>query len=77
MLCDPNAVIVHSHVRRTKDLFLRELRTHRELKKMEQKKPRFSISSDVKGVFGNTLKYGYKEGIRTSAEILARRIVWR
>lgn len=77
ILCDPNAVIVHSHARKTKDLFLRELRTHRELKKMGRKKASLSIGSALRGIFANARKYGYREGIRTSAEISARRIAWR
>ena len=77
VLCDPNAVIVHSHVRKTKDLFLRELKIHQELRKMGRKKERFSLRSDLEGIFGNALKYGYREGFRTSAEIIARRIAWR
>ena len=77
VLCDPSAVIVHSHVRRTKDLFLRELKIHRELKKMGHKMSPTSIASDARGILGNAFKYGYKEGLRTSAEILARRFAWR
>ena len=77
VLCDPEAVIVHSHIRRTKDLFLRELKIHTELRKMGHKIEPSSIADDAKGILGNALNYGYKEGFRTSAEMLARRFVWR
>jgi hypothetical protein len=76
ILCDPNAEIIHSHPRRTRALFARELAIHQELRKMGRKNPIGTLDSEVLGIIGNVQRYGIREGARTGAEILARRIAW-
>jgi hypothetical protein len=43
---------------------------------MGRKNPIGTLDSEVLGIIGNVQRYGIREGARTGAEILARRIAW-
>jgi len=73
--CVPHACIVHSHPRHTLELMKREYSIHKELKALAQKKDspsQIGISDVVLGSVDVTRRYGVKEGIRVTAQNLAR-----
>lgn len=76
ILCHPKAQIQHSHPRHSRELFVRELQIHRELRKMGKNKPQFSLRAECGAVLNNGLQHSWREFSRTGLEFLARRIAW-
>ena len=73
--CVPNAYIVHSHPRHTLALMKREYAIHKELKAMSpatDQQNQIDVSEIVLGGFDATRRYGVKEGLRVTAQNLAR-----
>lgn len=73
--CVPSACIVHSHTRHTLELMKREYSIHKELKALSQETDshnQFGISDVILGSVDAARRYGIKEGIRVTAQNLAR-----
>ena len=73
--CVPSACIVHSHPRRTVALMRREYAIHKQLKAISQNHSDTSTIA-LRGMFRGTvhaaMQYGVKEGLRVTAQNLAR-----
>ena len=69
--CVPQAVIVHSHPRHSKELVLREWSIHQELSKMGRDCG-IDLKAVAMGLIANTQKYGLREGLRSTVQNVAR-----
>ncbi len=72
VLCEPKAVVVHSHPRRTRLLVEREFRIHRQLTQCVGADVNVSLSAACLGGVSAMPRYGVKEGFRVLAQNLAR-----
>ncbi len=72
VLCEPKAVVVHSHPRHTKAIVEREFQIHRQLKMCVGSDANISFSKAFLGAVSAVPQYGVKEGGRVLAQNLAR-----
>jgi hypothetical protein len=75
--CEPSSVVLHSHKRKSLNLFTREYKTHKELYRMGRIKETPSIKKSITGALTTILQYGLREGLRESSCYSARYLASR